>query len=52
MNVARARLLRDITVKQLIHDLAAAWEDDERGVLELVGELLENHEANAKSLNA
>ena len=53
MGVAKTRLARDLTVKQLVQDLAAEWQDDnEWHVLELVGELLEKHHARHRDLFA
>ena len=50
MGVAKTRLVRELTVKQLIQDLTSQWGDDEWDVLELVGGLLEDHETRNRDL--
>lgn len=41
MGVAKARLVQDLNIRQLIQDLAAAWGDDESVVLQYVADLFE-----------
>ena len=41
MGVAKARLVQDINIRQLIQDLAVAWGDDEKKVLQYVANLFE-----------
>ncbi len=41
MPVARARLFDELTVQQLVEELAAAWDDQEATVLALLADLLE-----------
>ncbi len=44
MPVARARLFDELTVQQLVDELAAAWDDQEPHVLRLLADLLEANE--------
>jgi len=53
MGVAKTRLVRDLTIKQMVQNLAVGWRDDnEWKVLELIGGLLENHNARHNDLLA
>ena len=41
MPVARARLFDELTVQQLVEELASKWNDDESGVLACLADLLD-----------